>query len=71
MILQDSDPMPIKGEFKNVLLGQVPDSYLKTFWNQNEEDFKNNKFNEGSEVFKLMKYIENNLPAIESNLKNS
>lgn len=55
MTLTDTDKMPF-GRFKGEDMANVPDDYLKWFWEQNEAKYKANKLT-GS-FREVMEYIE-------------
>lgn len=59
----DETPMPI-GTHKGKPMSEVPDDYLRWFWNENREQYLNDE--KLSDVTKsLMDYIEDNLDSIE------
>lgn len=68
MKMQDSDLMPF-GEHKGKPMANVPDSYLQWCWAYFGPDFKKGKLKDKKNLIRVMEYIQDNLAAINANLK--
>lgn len=60
---KDETKMPF-GEHKGKSMADIPDDYLRWFWDKNKEEYLNDEIKYPSTVA-IMKYIEDNLDSID------
>lgn len=64
--LDDSSPMPL-GKHRGKAMEDVPDNYLMWLWEQNVQKYQKGNLTHAP-THQIMRYIEDNLDAIRSNL---